>query len=78
MLATMLYGPGDIRFEDVPEPRIEKPTDAIIRLSTTCVCGSELWPYRGLQTQTGPMHMGHVYCGVVVEVDWRYIPSMQL
>ena len=78
MKATVRYGPSDIRFDGVAVPVIRKSTDAIIRLSTTCVCGSELWPYRGLQTQTGPMHMGHVYCGVVVEVDWRYIPSMQL
>jgi threonine dehydrogenase-like Zn-dependent dehydrogenase len=68
MKATVLYGPGDIRFEDVAEPVIQKPTDAIIRLSATCVCGSDLWPYRGLQEQTGPMNMGHEYCGVVVEV----------
>lgn len=68
MKATVLYGPGDIRFEDVPEPVIQKPTDAIIRLAASCVCGSDLWPYRGLQSQTEPTHMGHEYCGVVVEV----------
>lgn len=68
MRATVLYGPGDIRFEEVPEPTILKPTDAIIKLAATCVCGSDLWPYRGLQPQSGPMHMGHEYCGVVVEV----------
>ena len=68
MLATVLHAPGDVRFEDVAEPRIEKPTDAIIRLSATCVCGSDLWPYRGLQPMDGPAHMGHEYCGVVVEV----------
>lgn len=49
MKATVLYGPRGIRFEDRPEPRIEKPTDAIIRISATCVCGSDLWPYRGIQ-----------------------------
>jgi len=68
MLATVLHGPGDIRFEDVPEPQILKPTDAIIKLSATCICGSDLWPYRGLQPQDGPQSMGHEYCGVVVEV----------
>ena len=68
MKATVLHGPGDIRFEDVPEPVIQKPTDAIIRLAATCICGSDLWPYRGLQPQAAPMHMGHEYCGVVVEV----------
>lgn len=68
MRATVLHGPGDIRFEGVPEPTILKPTDAIIKLSASCVCGSDLWPFRGLQPMDGPMHMGHEYCGVVVEV----------
>lgn len=68
MLATVLHGPGDIRFEDVAEPKILKSTDAIIKLAATCICGSDLWPYRGLQAQNGPQHMGHEYCGTVVEV----------
>jgi threonine dehydrogenase-like Zn-dependent dehydrogenase len=68
MLATVLHGPGDVRFEQVADPSIEKPTDVIIQLSATCICGSDLWPYRGLQQQAGPLHMGHEYCGVVVEV----------
>ncbi|SCB29116.1 zinc-dependent alcohol dehydrogenase family protein [Rhizobium hainanense] len=68
MLGTVLYAPGDIRCEEVPEPKILKPTDAIIKLSASCVCGSDLWPYRGIQAVAGPQHMGHEYCGVVVEV----------
>ena len=68
MLGTVLYGPRDVRFEAVPEPTILRPTDAIIRLSATCVCGSDLWPYRGLNDVREPMAMGHEYCGVVVEV----------
>jgi threonine dehydrogenase-like Zn-dependent dehydrogenase len=68
MKATVLYGPRDVRYEEVPEPKIQKPTDAIIKLSATCVCGSDLWPYRGANAVTDPMHMGHEYCGVVVEV----------
>lgn len=68
MLGTVLYAPGDVRYEEVPEPRILKPADAIIRLSATCVCGSDLWPYRGLNNVTAPMAMGHEYCGIVVEV----------
>ncbi|MBU1307010.1 MAG: zinc-dependent alcohol dehydrogenase family protein [Alphaproteobacteria bacterium] len=68
MLATVLHGPGDIRYEDVAEPKILKPTDAIIKLAATCICGSDLWPYRGLQPQSGPAEMGHEYCGTVVEV----------
>ena len=68
MLGTVLHAPGDIRCEEVAEPRIEKPGDAVIKLSASCVCGSDLWPYRGLQSVNPPQHMGHEYCGVVVEV----------
>lgn len=68
MYATVMYGPGDVRYEQVEDPRILKPTDAIIRLSATCICGSDLWPWRGISEQDGPKHMGHEYCGVVVEV----------
>ena len=45
-------------------PKIIEPTDAVIRLAATCVCGSDLWPYRGLQPINGPTPMGHEYCGV--------------
>jgi threonine dehydrogenase-like Zn-dependent dehydrogenase len=68
MKATMLYGPRDVRCDEVAEPKILKPTDAIIRLAATCVCGSDLWPFRGLNAVTAPMAMGHEYCGVVEEV----------
>lgn len=68
MKGTVLYGPRDIRFEERPEPKILHPTDAIIRLAATCVCGSDLWPYRGLQPINGPSPMGHEYCGFVEEV----------
>ncbi|WP_414719206.1 zinc-dependent alcohol dehydrogenase family protein [Variovorax sp.] len=68
MQGTKLYAPGDVRIEEMPEPAILKPTDAIIKLAATCVCGSDLWPYRGLNKVEAPMHMGHEYCGTVVEV----------
>ncbi len=68
MLGTVMYGPRDVRFEQVDDPKIVKPTDAIIKLSATCICGSDLWPYRGLQPNDSPAHMGHEYCGVVIEV----------
>jgi threonine dehydrogenase-like Zn-dependent dehydrogenase len=68
MKGTVLYGPRDVRFEDRDDPRIEKPTDAIIRMAATCVCGSDLWPYRGIQKVTQPVPMGHEYCGFVEEV----------
>ena len=68
MFATVLHGPRDVRYEHVDEPKILKPTDAVIKLSATCICGSDLWPYRGLQSMAGPTAMGHEYCGVVVEI----------
>jgi threonine dehydrogenase-like Zn-dependent dehydrogenase len=68
MLGTILHGPHDVRCEEVPEPEILKPTDAIIRLSATCICGSDLWPFRGLNDIKAPMVMGHEYCGIVEEV----------
>src|SRR5436305_8385415 len=68
MRGAVLYGPRDVRFEDRDTPRIVEPTDAIIRISRTCVCGSDLWPYRGLQPINGPTPMGHEYCGTVEEV----------
>jgi len=57
-----------VRFEDREAPRIEKPADAIIRISVTCVCGSDLWAYRGIQKVAQPTPMGHEYCGIVEEV----------
>jgi len=68
MKGTVLYGPRDVRFEERADPKIIKPTDAIIRISATCVCGSDLWPYRGIQSTTEPTAMGHEYCGIVEEV----------
>src|ERR671925_383793 len=64
----MLYGPRDVRFEERPNPTIIEPTDAIIRVSATCVCGSDLWPYRGIEPIAQPRPMGHEYCGIVEEV----------
>jgi threonine dehydrogenase-like Zn-dependent dehydrogenase len=57
-----------VRFEERDDPRIIKPTDAIISMSATCVCGSDLWPYRGANPITQPTPMGHEYCGIVEEV----------
>jgi threonine dehydrogenase-like Zn-dependent dehydrogenase len=68
MRGAVLYGPGDVRFEERAAPTIIRPTDAIIKLSATCVCGSDLWPYRGIGTAPEPTPMGHEYCGVVEEV----------
>ena len=67
MRGTVLYAPRDVRVEERPDPKIEKPTDAVIRLAATCVCGSDLWPYRGIEPVNGPAPMGHEYAGVVEE-----------
>src|SRR5688572_32281663 len=68
MEATVLYAARDVRFEDRAEPTILEPTDAVIRLPFTCICGSDLWPYRGIQPVSSPTAMGHEYCGFVEEV----------
>ena len=68
MKGAVLYGPRDVRFEERSAPAIVEPTDAIIRISATCVCGSDLWPYRGINPITGPTPMGHEYCGIVEEI----------
>jgi threonine dehydrogenase-like Zn-dependent dehydrogenase len=67
MRGTILYAPGDVRFEERPDPEIVSPTDAIIRVAATCVCGSDLWSYRGINSVTEPMPFGHEYVGVVEE-----------
>jgi threonine dehydrogenase-like Zn-dependent dehydrogenase len=63
-----MTAPGEVRVQDRPDPKIEQPTDAIIRLAATCVCGSDLWPYRGVEAIDEPRPMGHEYVGVVEEV----------
>jgi threonine dehydrogenase-like Zn-dependent dehydrogenase len=68
MRGAVLYGPRDVRFEEREVPKIIKPTDAVIRISSACVCGSDLWPYRGIQPIEQPTPMGHEYCGIVEEV----------
>ena len=68
MRGAVLHGPRDVRFENRPDPTIIKPTDAVIKLSASCVCGSDLWPYRGFNPAGEPAPMGHEYCGIVEEV----------
>jgi threonine dehydrogenase-like Zn-dependent dehydrogenase len=76
MEGTVLYGARDIRFEERPEPAIVEPTDAIISLPVTCICGSDLWPYRGIASFSAPTPMGHEYCGIVEEVG-RGVTSLR-
>ena len=68
MQVAVLYAPRDVRIEERQTPKIVEPTDAIVRLSATCICGSDLWPYRGANPVPEPAPMGHEYCGIVEEV----------
>ena len=68
MRATMIYGPRDIRLEDVPDPAVQHPGDAVVRVVASCVCGSDLWPYRGVVDVEEPQRIGHELVGIVEEV----------
>jgi alcohol dehydrogenase len=68
MRATVYHGPGDVRVEDVPRPEVEAPTDAVLRVTHTAVCGSDLWFYRGESDREAGSRVGHEPMGVVEEV----------
>ncbi|MGO4382701.1 zinc-dependent alcohol dehydrogenase family protein [Specibacter sp. RAF43] len=68
MRATMIYGPGDIRVEDRDYPTLRRPDDVIVKVSAACVCGSDLWPYRGVKAVREPAAIGHEFVGVVETV----------
>ncbi|MET7460218.1 zinc-dependent alcohol dehydrogenase family protein [Nonomuraea sp. NPDC005501] len=65
MRATLLHGAGDVRVEEVPDPVIKQPTDALVRVTASCICGSDLWPYGSLSPADGPARMGHEFIGIV-------------
>jgi threonine dehydrogenase-like Zn-dependent dehydrogenase len=66
--ATVFHGAGDVRVENVPDPRVEEPTDAVVRVVHACVCGSDLWSYRGISDKDPGTRTGHEFLGVVEEV----------
>lgn len=68
MRATVLHAPRDIRLDDVPTPRILEDTDAIVRVVASCICGSDLWPYRGVKQLDEPLRIGHEFVGIVEQV----------
>jgi threonine dehydrogenase-like Zn-dependent dehydrogenase len=80
MRATLMYGAGDVRVEDVPDAELTEPTDALIRVTRASVCGSDLWPYKSMEPNEGPRPMGHEAIGVVEEVgsDVRNLNAGQL
>ncbi|MET3934696.1 threonine dehydrogenase-like Zn-dependent dehydrogenase [Arthrobacter sp. OAP107] len=75
MRGIILHAPGDVRVEDRDKPAVQESTDAVIKLVAACVCGSDLWPYRGDDTLTEPVAMGHEYVGTVEEIapDVHYV-----
>jgi threonine dehydrogenase-like Zn-dependent dehydrogenase len=66
--ATTIHGPGDIRVEEVPDPVVQRPTDAVVRVELACVCGSDMWAYRGVSEHGEGQRIGHEFIGEVVEV----------
>jgi threonine dehydrogenase-like Zn-dependent dehydrogenase len=68
MKATLIYGAGDVRVETVPDPKLLEPTDAVVRVLRSCVCGSDLWPYGAKPPQAHGDRIGHEFLGVIEEV----------
>ena len=68
MLATVIHAARDIRVEEVPDPQLSTGGDAIVRVVAACVCGSDLWPYRGITPTNEPHRIGHEFVGVVEEI----------
>jgi threonine dehydrogenase-like Zn-dependent dehydrogenase len=67
MRATVMYGAGDVRVETLPDPRIVEPTDALVRVTRACICGSDLWPYNQMEHDDAGRPMGHEFIGIVEE-----------
>jgi threonine dehydrogenase-like Zn-dependent dehydrogenase len=65
MRATLMYGAGDVQVEDVPDPAVREPSDAVVRVLRSCICGSDLWPYGSMPTSEHGQRMGHEFLGVV-------------
>jgi threonine dehydrogenase-like Zn-dependent dehydrogenase len=65
MRATLMYGAGDVRVEDVPDAALREPTDAVVRVLRSCICGSDLWPYWSMPPGEHGQRMGHEFLGVV-------------
>jgi len=65
MRATLLHGAGDVRVEDVPDPVLAGPSDALVRVTAACICGTDLWPYAAMPAGSGPARMGHEFIGIV-------------
>jgi threonine dehydrogenase-like Zn-dependent dehydrogenase len=68
MRATIMYGAGDVRVEEVPDAHLIEPTDALVQITRAAICGSDLWPYKSMEPTDSGRRMGHEFVGVVVDV----------
>src|SRR6185436_17075360 len=66
--ATVMYGAGDVRIETVPYPRITEPSDAIVRITRSCICARDLWPYKEMKAGDPPRRMGHEFIGIIEDI----------
>ena len=75
-----MYGAGDVRIENVPDARLIEPTDALVRVTRACICGSDLWPYRSMEPSETGERIGHEFIGVVeaVGADVRTVKAGDL
>ena len=80
MKATVMYGAGDVRVEGVADAALSDPTDALVRITHSCICGSDLWPYKSAPPTDSPRRMGHEFLGLVEETgpDVRTLKSGDL
>jgi len=67
MRATLIYGAGDVRIGEVPDPQLQAPTDALVRVLRACICGSDLWPYGSKPAVEHGDRIGHEFLGVIEE-----------
>ena len=75
MRATVMHAAGDVRIEHVPDPALIEPTDAILRVTRACVCGSDLWPYTSMEPSETGQSMGHEAIGVIEDIGAEVGPS---
>src|SRR5258706_7202395 len=77
MRATVMYGAGDVRVENVPDAKIIEPTDALLVVTRAAICGSDLWPYKKMENSETGRRMGHEFIGIV-EADWAEVRANKI
>jgi threonine dehydrogenase-like Zn-dependent dehydrogenase len=77
MRATVMFGAGDVRIENVPDARVIEPTDAVVRVTRACICGSDLWPYHTMERSETGQRMGHEAIGVIEDI-WADVRAVKV